>query len=170
MNILTLCGSSSETSQNRRLLHSLTSICSDQNFIHGPSLTSLPLYSADDDHTGVPDSVLDFRKLVRESEAVIISTPEYLKNIPAVLKNSFEWLKSGGELQHKKVVAISFTPEAPRGEKAMTSLLNTLIALESRVVCSLPLYANQVQFDDKGQVTDTKSLELLKAAIMLLPE
>lgn len=168
MNILTLCGSSSFESQNKRLLDSIKGIGLDHNFISGPMLTTLPLYAADDDHSQIPEAVSNFRTLVREAEAIIISTPEYLHNIPAVLKNSLEWLKSGGELQHKKVIAMTFTPIMPRGEKAMHSLLQSLQALEASVVCTIPLYSNEIQFDEHGQIIGHQNQELLKEAIRLL--
>ena len=168
MNILTLCGSSALESQNKRLLDSIMGLGTNHNFISGPLLTTLPLYTEDDDHSKVPDSVIHFRKFVREAEAVIISTPEYLHNIPAVLKNCLEWLKSGGELQHKKVLAITFTPALPRGEKAMQSLLGSLQALEANIVCSMPLYGNELPFDEFGQIIGDQNQELLKEAIKLL--
>lgn len=168
MNILTVCGSSAIESQNKRLLGSLTGLGMVHNFIAGPILTSLPLYAADDDHTQVHESVTNFRTIVREAEAVVLSTPEYLHNIPAVLKNSLEWLKSGGELQHKKVIAITFTPIKPRGEKAMHSLLQSLQALEAHIICSLSLYGNEIQFDKDGHIIGRDNQELLKEAITLL--
>lgn len=167
MNILTLCGSSALESQNKKLLDSIKGLETNHNFISGPLLTILPLYAADDDHSQVPETIVHFRKLVREAEAVIISTPEYLHNIPAVLKNCLEWLKSGGELQHKKVLAITFTPTAPRGEKAMHSLLGSLLALEANIVCSMPLYSNEVPFDTHGQIIGLQNQELLLEAIRL---
>jgi len=86
------------------------------------------------------------------------------------LKNSFEWLKSGGEMQHMKVVAMTFTPTAPRGEKAMRSLLDCLIALETEVLCSLALYASEVQFDNEGRIIDGETIHILSQVFKLLQE
>ena len=58
---------------------------------------------------------MDWRKILQESDAVIISIPEYIHNIPALIKNALEWVTTSGEFLGKKVLPITFTPHEPRG-------------------------------------------------------
>jgi len=108
------------------------------------------------------------RQQVSSADAVIFCTPEYIHNIPAVLKNCLEWLTSSGELMHKKVLAMTYTPAPPRGEKAMQSLLWSLGALEARIIASLPLYQTEVQVVNKEIQGDIETIEMITEAFRLL--
>ena len=115
-----------------------------------------------------PDEVRKFKTAVTEANAVLISSPEYLGNIPAVLKNALEWLKSAGELSQKKVLPITFTPHAPRGKKAMQSLCWTLGALDATIVVQLNLYHTDFK-NEHGQIVFSGNGEnMLKEAFSLL--
>ena len=169
MKAILLSGSSASESSNSKLLNAISKLNSFLDIEFGPHLASLPLYSADDDNTtDLPASVTAFREQVNSAQCMIISTPEYLHNIPAVLKNSLEWLKSGGELHAKRVIAICYTPKEPRGEKAMESLLNSLVALEATVVCQLRLFHSDIEFNDTGQLLPSEGKEMILESIALL--
>jgi len=50
----------------------------------------------------------------------------------------------------------------------MQSLLWSLQALNSQVVAQLPLYQNEIEFDEKNQFVMNEQIEMLKEAIFLL--
>ena len=52
----------------------------------------MPLYYADVEAAGVPQSVADLRNAVRDADALLIATPEYNHGVPGVLKNPIDWL------------------------------------------------------------------------------
>lgn len=168
MHILCISGSSASQSSNHNLLKSIGQLFSDHSFSHGLALTDLPLYSVDNDMNPLPSIVKEFKSQVLAADAIIMSTPEYLHNIPAVLKNALEWLKSNGEIQHKRMLAITFTPKEPRGEKAMTSLLHSLSALEANVIGSLALYQDEITFHESGIIINPDTQKLLHEAITIL--
>jgi NAD(P)H-dependent FMN reductase len=114
-------------------------------------LAMLPLFTPEKLKEGVPTSVSELKTMITEADAVIISTPEYLHNIPAVLKNALEWMTESGELAEKPVLPITFTPLAPRGEYAMRSLVQSLQASKARIVADLPLYRNEMT-DKTGRI------------------
>lgn len=165
MQILTISGSARSDSTNVKLLNALPKLMFQLNFHHYKQLYNLPLFTADADKSPFPAQVLEWRKTVQNADALIISTPEYLHNIPALLKNALEWLSSSGELLNKPVLPITFTPHAPRGKKAMQSLLNTLDALKARVVGQLDLYQTEVIFDEEDRIKNIEMVELLKLSI-----
>lgn len=112
---------------------------------------------------------MQWRAQVAASRCVIISTPEYLHNIPAVLKNGLEWLKSTGELHSKPVLPITFTPHPPRGEDAMMSLRKSLQALEARIAVELPLYQHTLPKNPDGSWRlEGEVLEWLATALEML--
>jgi len=168
MPILTVSGSAGPTSTNTALLKALPAVFPNKKFIHYENLTNLPLFTVAADKNPLPESVFTWRKAVTESTAVIFSTPEYIHNLPAVLKNALEWLASSGELVGKPVLAITYLPNEPRGAKAMTSLAWSLKALDSQVVATLPIYHANLEITE-GKITGAETeLNILREAVALL--
>ena len=169
MKILTISGSTRTDSANTRLLAALPTLFPKHTFQHYHRINQLPLFQADHDKYPWDAEVVDWRKVIGDADAVIISIPEYIHNMPALIKNALEWVTSSGELAQKRVLAMTFTPHEPRGEKAMQSLLWSLQALEANVVVSVPLYQREIKFDTNGQlVTKNEVTKMIEEAILLL--
>ena len=167
--ILCISGSASANSSNTQLLHALADCFSGTHEMEVyEGLQYLPLFSPELQEAGIPENVLDLRKKVALADAVIISTPEYLHNIPAVLKNALEWMTTSGELADKPVLSITFTPSAPRGEYAMRSLLQSLTAVKARIVAELSLYRNEMKMEEGKTSITLEQRMLLGAALDLL--
>ncbi len=167
--ILSISGSASQNSSNTRLLVAIQSQF-DQDFgmeVYD-GLWKLPLFSPQLKEEGIPESVADFKQRVALADAAVISTPEYLHNIPAVLKNALEWMTESGELADKPVLAITFTPAAPRGEHAMRSLVQSLVASKAKVVAELPLFRNEWILEDASFGMNEEHRMLLTEALGLL--
>lgn len=164
--ILCISGSSREESSNIHFLKLLSDEFPDKLIRYSHIIHDLPLFRPENDTSVVTEIVQTWRNLVKESNAVIISTPEYLYNLPASIKNALEWLTTSGELDGKKVLPITFTPHAPRGENAMIALLWSLNALNANVVVQLPLYKLDLYTEDK--LFKKEEQELLKEALKLL--
>ena len=130
-------------------------------------MSKLLTSALDADHSGSL-TVAEWKKALNHSDAVIICTPEYIHNLPALLKNALEWITKSGELVGKKVLALTFSPNPPRGEKAMQSLIWSLQALDARIVAQLPLYQNEMEFDEEGNLVENMQVEMLREAINLL--
>ena len=163
-NILTISGSARVQSSNGQFLEALPILFPDFTFKRFTGLSELPLFQAELDHHPWSTEVLQWRKAVAKADALIVATPAYLFNIPAMLKNGLEWLTTSGELLQKPVLAITLTPHPPRGEKAMQSLLWSLQALEARVVGQLPLFLSEME---KGEIGE-EIKEVLREAMQLL--
>ncbi|TDI57832.1 MAG: NADPH-dependent oxidoreductase [Alphaproteobacteria bacterium] len=53
----------------------------------------LPIYDGDDEAAnGVPENALKLKALFKESDGLIIATPEYNTSISGVLKNTIDWV------------------------------------------------------------------------------
>jgi len=169
MNILTISGSARADSSNLKLLDSLALLVPQYSLTKYEGSKYLPMFFADLDRHPIPKEVVKLRSHVDGADAVIISTPEYIHNIPAQLKNILEWLTSSGNLVGKKVLPITFTPHAPRGEKAMQSLLWSLTALDAQILPSLSLYKTDVTTDnDNNFVFEQAVKELLLESLSML--
>ncbi len=166
--VLMISGSAKVGSTNTKLLNAIPFLFPNHKFSRFENLQLLPIFTEIIDQTSYPEIVLDWRKEVEKADAVIIATPEYIFNLPAIIKNALEWLTASGELVQKKVLPITFMPTAPRGAKAMESLIWSLQGLNAQIVTQLPLYQDEIKFDKNGKFIPNENLEILKEAIQLL--
>lgn len=167
MNILTISGSAHRASSNQQMLRGLSSVAKEHDFTHVENLMDFPMFTPDGNEQP-PDIVKTFKEKVRAADMVMVSFPEYVHNLPAVLKNAFEWITSSGELNEKKVIVMSYTPSPPRGEKAMQSVLWSLQALNAKIIAELPLYMSELKINEAGHLEGEATLEQLKALFEFL--
>ena len=165
--IVAISGSSRRHSSNEFLLKYLQAN-SKKTIEIDSGIHNLPLFSAAADQHPWPKEVLEWRKMVSKSKALIICTPEYLHNLPASIKNALEWLASSGELDGKPVLPITFTPAIPRGQKAMKSLLWSLEALNAQIVTQLDLYKTEIKIEGQLAIINEPEAKLISAALNLL--
>lgn len=163
--IYAISGSASMDSSNRKLLVALLSEFKDFSFDIDIQLIRMPLYTPERDHITAHEAVVEFRNHITQADIIMISTPEYLHNIPAVLKNGLEWLKTHGELYDKKIIAITYTPHPPRGIDAMQSMLNSLRALNARILLELSLYQSEIIQKDGHLKIPDGVLETLRISL-----
>ncbi len=168
MRILLINGSSRPDKNNAALLHGIVKRYEHYECIIYHDLSGFPLYLADLEDKQVNQIVKDFKIVTNKSDVVIVSTPEYIYGVPAILKNALEWLTQSGELNHKKILAITYTPHQPRGAKCMEALLQSLKALNSDICASLQLYQDQLTIDHNHLMHGDESLSLLDTAVDLL--
>ncbi|OAV44435.1 NADPH-dependent FMN reductase [Lewinella sp. 4G2] len=166
---LLVSGSPHLESSNSRFLAAIGQLSGTGEYLPATYLAELPVFQPALDHAPWPANVLRWREDVASAEAIFICTPAYLHNIPGVLKNALDWLASSGEMSGKSVVAMTLTPNAPRGEKAMQSLLWSLSALDARVVAAAPFYRDDVRTDSESQFTNPATAEMLQALLEMLP-
>jgi len=170
MKILAISGSAAEKSSNTLLLNVIKSRLNEDLEIEVyDQIRNFPLFRPEDLKFALLDIIIDFKKRIDCSKAIIICTPEYTHNIPAVLKNALEWITASGELSDKKTLPITLTPKAPRGEFAMQSLLFSLKTMNAQIVTQLSLYKTDFVFkqDERVEIPENE-WEMIKEAIELL--
>lgn len=169
MKILCISGSASPNSGNFYLLQALAELVKEQHEVEVyQGLYEWELFTPQKLKTDIPENIEALKQKIVAADAIIISTPEYTHNIPAVLKNLIEWCTASGEFSGKKAVVITFTPHEPRGEHAMQSLLSSLKALEANVVAQFPLYKTDVDIQDHKIELKTEQKEMLQAVFEML--
>jgi len=127
-------------------------------------LGSLPLFNDSNDK---PTEVAELINLIKEADGVLICTPEYAFGVPGVLKNALDWTVSSGVFDQKPVAVIT---GATGGDKAHASLLLTLTALSTIMTEDAKLLISFVRskMNDKGEVSDTKTLEAINSVVTAL--
>jgi len=100
-------------------------------------LKSLPHFDPELSISNTPDSVLEFRKAVENSSAVLVCTPEYVFSIPSGLKNAIEWCVSTTIFTDKPVGLITASAHGQKGHEELQLLFRTLSARLDEKTCLL---------------------------------
>jgi len=140
LRILAICGSLHAESGNLALLNTAAaSVPPGAELVLFDGLRDLPHFNPDLEAKGVPESVTKWRLAMTESDAVLISAPEYGFSLPGALKNGIDWLIVSGELE-QKVVAITAAVAGPeRGRRGLAALRDTLSAVRATIVGGEPI-------------------------------
>jgi len=166
--IVAINGSTRPVAYNALLLRAIASRYNTYTVELHLDLSAIPLYLADQESALITHDIVELRNSINSADAVIISTPEYIHNIPAVLKNALEWLTESGEMYNKRTLPIVYSPHEPRGTHAMKSLLQSLTALNATIMSSMQLYQNELIISDELEMSGSFSLELLDEAMASL--
>lgn len=130
-------------------------------------LADIPPFNPDLDTEAAPAAVLRFRSVLKASDAILISSPEYAHGVSGVLKNALDWLVGSGELMDKPIAVIN---ASARATHAHASLCETLTTMSGRVIedasITIPLAGAAV--DAEGNLSDTGLSASLTSAIKAL--
>lgn len=167
--IVGIAGSLRRESFNRYLLEAAAGIAPEGAGIRTGSIDGIPLYNGDVEKQGVPAAVAALKDQIRESDALLLASPEYNHGIPGVMKNVIDWLSRPPEdiksVYRDRPVAIMGATPGPGGTRlAQAAWLPTLRALGTRPWFGGQLYvpkAGEV-FDEKGNLVDEQVRERLK--------
>jgi NAD(P)H-dependent FMN reductase len=166
ISILAISGSIRQKSSNTNILRAIATIVPENiSYKIYDDIDKFPHFNPDTEEGNT--YVADFRKQLKDVDAVIICTPEYAFGIPGVLKNALDWVVSSGELNEKPIAAISASPMYSGGDKAMASLLLTLKALGTKFTekSSISIPAITKKINEQGEIMDTETLTQLKLLI-----
>ena len=173
MRILAISGSLRLDSYNTALLRALRGEAPagvEIELWHG--LKEIPAYDADDDVVPGPDSVEEFRELVREVDAVFFATPEYNSSVPGAVKNALDWGSrplATNAFRNKPVAVISSSAGAFGGVWAAAELRKVLGAMGARVTeAELSVGHAHEKFDEVGRLTDEDVRQGLRDALQTL--
>ncbi len=146
-NVVGIAGSLRRGSYNRALLRAATEIAPPALHIVVHELDGIPLFNADVEAAGVPESVAGLREAIRQADGLLIATPEYNHGVPGVMKNTIDWLSRPprDSVMNGKV--------APRGQSQLRQAFeftNTYSLLQPEVLVGRA----HEKFDADGRLAD----------------
>ncbi|TKK69953.1 NAD(P)H-dependent oxidoreductase [Ilyomonas limi] len=170
MNILAVSGSLRSNSSNTFILKAMMALAPANVHIYlYDGIGNLPFFNPETEYDALT-TVKDWRRHVQAADGIIICTPEYAFNMPGVLKNALDWLVGSGELNGKPVAAVSASPLATGGSKALFSLENTLTALgtvkSEHTLLTIPFLVKKL--DAAGVLTDEVTRQQLSNVLSAL--
>ncbi len=162
--LLGICGSLRTVSVNRRLLAEAVRL-------YGPATTqiadlTLPLYDGDaEERDGIPAAVQTLAAQIAAADAVIITSPEYNKAIPGVLKNALDWVSrvTGNPWLGKPVAILSASAGRTGGETGQYSLRACLTPFRPRLATGpgVMVADGANQFDTEGRLSNDRYTKTL---------
>src|SRR5262249_55298466 len=140
MHILAVSGSLQASSANLTLLRTAAAVAPvGVDVVLFDGLRDLPHFNPDIEEAAVPSAVVEWRRALAESDALLIASPEYGHSLPGALKNGIDWVIGSGELERKIVAITASVPGPERGRRGLQALSDTLAAVSARIVGGQPI-------------------------------
>lgn len=172
--ILGIAGSLRRESYNRSALRAAIEVVPEGAVIETFELDAIPIFNQDDE-SDPPTSVVEFKRRIREADAILFVTPEYNYSIPGVLKNAIDWASRpyGDNAWDGKAAAIMGasigfigTARAQYHLRQTFVFLNVFAVNQPEVMIGLAAE----QFDEHGNLNEKKKesiRELLRNLVSL---
>ncbi len=175
--VVGISGSLRRTSFSTSLLKVLAEKAAPAIDIQVVTVENIPLYNEDLDQNPEIPSVAAFKRLIAESDGVLIVTPEYNHGVPGVLKNALDWASRPvfeSCFKNKPVSIISSSKAFTGGVRAQYQLRETLISMHAHLVMGPEVVvggvhaklAEDVYRDENGLTFMLRSLDRLREEIL----
>jgi chromate reductase len=133
----------------------------------------LPIYDGDlQAKSGAPKHAVNLKRMIGAHHGVLIVTPEYNSSVPALVKNTIDWVtrvqdahETRGQVFRDRAFAIAAASENRLGgTRALAALRLILVACHATVIPSqLALSFAGEAYDDRDQLKNPADVEALKA-------
>jgi chromate reductase, NAD(P)H dehydrogenase (quinone) len=172
--ILGISGSGRKGSYNTALLREAKELAPADVTLETFDISTLPLYNSDLEQN-MPLVVREFKKRVRDADAILFAAPEHNYTVTAVLKNAIEWgnRPSNDNSWDNKPAAIMSASSGPRGGvRAQLHLRQIMVDLNMHPLNRpLLLVANEEdKFDANMKLIDPQIRETLRNMLVRLEE
>jgi NAD(P)H-dependent FMN reductase len=136
--IIAFSGSNSSSSINQQLIQSIANSITDAD-VEVLSLRDFeaPIFGTDlEAEIGAPESMKALFEKFSAADGFIVSTPEHNGFMPAVLKNTIDWLSRMGRkvFNEKPVVFLSSSPGGRGGASALGQMLSIMPHQGAKVI------------------------------------
>ena len=138
----------------------------------------LPIYDGDlQAKSGVPKHAVNLKRMMAAHHGVLIVTPEYNSSVPALLKNTIDWVsrvqdphESRGQVFRDRVFAIAAASGGRLGgSRALAALRLILSACHAQVIPNqLALSFAEHAYDDMDHLKHPADIEAMQAMVRQL--
>src|ERR1700761_1514094 len=138
----------------------------------------LPIYDGDlQAKSGVPKHAINLKRLMASHHGVLMVTPEYNSSIPALLKNTIDWVsrvqdpqESRGQVFRGRAFAIAAAAENRLGGARALMALRLILS-----ACQAPVIPNQLAlpfateaYDDRDRLRHPADIDAMNAMLRQL--
>ena len=170
--ILGIAGSLRRQSYNRAALRAAIQLVTEDATLDTFELDGIPGFNQDEEQNP-PAKVTEFKRRIRESDAILIVTPEYNYSIPGVLKNAIDWASRpyGDSAWNGKPVAIMGASIGTIGTARAQYHLRQVFVFLNMFPINQPevMIGNAAdRFDAEGNLTDETTKKLIRQLLQNL--
>jgi chromate reductase len=156
--IIGIAGSLRRESYNRAALHAATKLVPEDAILETFELDGIPVFNQDEKQKPVP-KVSEFKRRIREADAILFVTPEYNYSVPGVLKNAIDCASRpyGDSAWNGKPAAIMGASPGTIGTARTQYHLRQILVFLNMFPINQPevMIANAAsRFDKQGNLTD----------------
>jgi chromate reductase len=165
INILGIAGSLRRESYNRSALRAAVDLAPADALLQTYELDEIPVFNQDHEQDP-PASVVEFKRQIRNADAILFVTPEYNYSIPGVLKNAIDWASRpyGDSAWDGKVAAVMGASVGVIGTaRAQYHLRQTFVFLNMFAVNQPEVMIGRAheRFDEQGNLKDETTRKLI---------
>jgi len=139
---------------------------------------ALPIYDGDlHAKSGVPKNAISLKRMMAAHHGILLVTPEYNSSIPALLKNSIDWVsrvqdpnENRGQVFRERAFAIASASEGRLGGTRALAALRLILS-----ACHATVIPNQVAlsfadeaYNDMDRLNHAPDIEALQALVRQL--
>lgn len=173
--ILGIVGSIRKDSYNRALAEAARKLVPEDTVLDITGIEGIPIFNQDEE-SHMPKPVVDFKRKIREADAIVFFTPEYNYSIPGALKNAIDYASrpyGDNSFEGKAVAIASASIGMLGGSRAQYQLRQVFVFLNMFPVNRPELFVTfaSQKFDEKLELKDEstkKTLGLLLANLVQL--
>ncbi|PSN93432.1 NADPH-dependent FMN reductase [Candidatus Marsarchaeota G2 archaeon ECH_B_2] len=164
--VLGFAGSLRKASYNKMLLNEAVRLAPPNVVIETFDLEGIPLYNQDFE-VDPPERVKEFKSKIRQSDALLIVTPEYNYSVPGVLKNAIDWASrpyGDNAFDGKPVAIMSASIGMLGGARAQYHLRQMCVFLNMYPVNTPEVFVTFApqKFDSRGRLTDKDAEKFIR--------
>lgn len=148
LRLLGFAGSLRKASFNHQLLSLCGSLLPQNTEMNLIELNDIPLYNADVETQGFPNSVKTLKENITQAQGILIASTEYNYSVSGVLKNALDWISRPPNeipLEKKPCAIISASSSRFGGARSQQHLRQILSALGAYVMPQPELYIPHAQ-------------------------
>jgi NAD(P)H-dependent FMN reductase len=166
-NILTIGGSTSKKSINKKLAEYAGSFMKNVNVINiDLNDYSMPLFSVDvENEQGFPNGAIALNEIIEKADGFVISLAEHNGAYSAAFKNTFDWLSriNGKVWRNKPMLLLSTSPGIRGGQSVLNIALDRFPFNGGKIIGSMPFPSFNENFK-AGEIVNSN----LKANLQIL--
>src|SRR5882724_2597450 len=172
--ILGIAGSLRRGSYNRAALRAATELVPEGAILEAFELDGIPVFNQDEEQNP-PAMVTEFKRRIREADAILFVTPEYNYSVSGVLKNAIDWASRpyGDSAWNGKPAAIMGASIGQFGTARAQYHLRQILVYLNMFPINQPevMIGNAAaRFDKEGNLTDETTKDFIRQLLQNLVE
>lgn len=172
--ILGISGSLRDGSYNTAALKAAAGLVPENAAVEIFDISGMPDFNQDNEKDP-PAKVAEFKRKIREADAVLFSSPEYNYSVPGVLKNAIDWAArpyGDSAWEGKPCAIMGASPGAIGTARMQYHLRQIMVFLNMHPINKPEVMINNCasKFNEQGELTDENTLKFISEMLKSLTE